>query len=446
MEACAQAMKVPRSDTIVLRRTFPELEGAIIDKFRRYIPWREMGARFNESKHIVAWPNGSTTRFGYCQNDADVYQYQGDEFLFIGIDELTMFTLKQWQFLTSRNRCPVPGSFPNMAGTSNPGNRGHVWVKSMFIDNRPAPGMERPQEYDPNDYAFIRATLEDNSIYANDASYRKSLDSLPPQLYRAFRLGDWNIHAGQYFSNFDLARHTARPQDVKLEYWWPRWISGDWGYKHPSAFYWHAKDGNRVITYRELYGAGIGESELGRRIVQLSNQDRDLNGQPIRIRSVFGSPDAFSQRDSRHTVASQISAELRRGSLPAMAPADNDRVGGARLMYELLDSDSWLILTSCPRLIECIPTLIYDEDNLEDVLKVDHTEGAIGDDPFDGARYGLKSYQRGVPIPQEVKDAAELARISDPTSRMIRAYQLKLREQNYNQPFKPKIAPRWMIQ
>ena len=129
-----------------------------------------------------------------------------------------------------------------------------------------------------------------------------------------------------------------------------------------------------------------------------------------------------------------------------MAPADNDRVGGARLMYELLDSDSWLILTSCPRLIECIPTLIYDEDNLEDVLKVDHTEGAIGDDPFDGARYGLKSYQRGVPIPQEVKDAAELARISDPTSRMIRAYQLKLREQNYNQPFKPKIAPRWMIQ
>ena len=29
-------------------------------------------------------------------------------FLFIGIDELTHFTLKQWQFLTSRNRCPVP--------------------------------------------------------------------------------------------------------------------------------------------------------------------------------------------------------------------------------------------------------------------------------------------------------------------------------------------------
>ena len=129
-----------------------------------------------------------------------------------------------------------------------------------------------------------------------------------------------------------------------------------------------------------------------------------------------------------------------------MFQADNDRVGGARLIYELLDSNPWLILASCPRLIECIPTLICDEDNLEDVLKVDHTEGTMGDDPFDGARYGLKSYQRGAPVPQEVKVAEELARISDPTARMIRAYQLKLREQNDNQPFKPKIVPRWMIQ
>jgi len=34
--------------------------------------------------------------------------YQGAEFLFIGIDELTHFTLKQWQFLTSRQ--PLPGA------------------------------------------------------------------------------------------------------------------------------------------------------------------------------------------------------------------------------------------------------------------------------------------------------------------------------------------------
>ena len=90
---------------------------------------RELYKSFNESKHVVEWQNGSTTRFGYCQNESDVYQYQGAEFLFIGIDELTLFTLRQWQFLTSRNRCPVAGSFPCMAAATNPGNIGHAWVK-----------------------------------------------------------------------------------------------------------------------------------------------------------------------------------------------------------------------------------------------------------------------------------------------------------------------------
>ena len=93
-------------DTLLLRRTYPELESSLLAYFRRDVP-RTVYRKYNESKHIVTWHNGSTTRFGYCRNENDVYQYQGAEFLFIGVDELTHFTLKQWQFLTSRNRCPV---------------------------------------------------------------------------------------------------------------------------------------------------------------------------------------------------------------------------------------------------------------------------------------------------------------------------------------------------
>src|SRR5260370_4777949 len=82
-----------------------------------------MDKSYNESKHLVTWTNGSTTRFGYCRNENDVYQYQGAEFLFIGIDELTHFTLKQWQFLTSRNRCSVAGSACGLAGGHEPPER-----------------------------------------------------------------------------------------------------------------------------------------------------------------------------------------------------------------------------------------------------------------------------------------------------------------------------------
>src|SRR6202451_567522 len=115
MEAILQANECAGANTLLLRRTFPELEQSLLHYFRRDIP-RELYTNFQESKHLVTWLNGSTTRFGYCQNESDVYQYQGSEFLFIGIDELTLFTLRQWQFLTSRNRCPVAGGVRATAG------------------------------------------------------------------------------------------------------------------------------------------------------------------------------------------------------------------------------------------------------------------------------------------------------------------------------------------
>ena len=237
-EAIRQANQTPGCDTLLLRRTYPELEASLLNYFRRDVPKR-LYRSYNEAKHIVTWQNGSTTRFGYCRNESDVYQYQGAEFLFIGLDELTHFTLKQWQFLTSRNRCPVKGTFPCMAGASNPGNIGHAWVKALWVDAAPPPGFERPDAYDPRDYDFIRARLDDNPIYANDAEYRRTLEALPEHLRRAFLDGDWNVFAGQYFDVFEIGRHTARPEDVRLEPWLPRWISIDWGFQHPSAVYWH---------------------------------------------------------------------------------------------------------------------------------------------------------------------------------------------------------------
>src|SRR5262249_48326981 len=93
MEAILQAHDHPGVDTLLLRRTFPELEQSLVLYFRRDVP-RELYRSFHETKHLVEWWNGSTTRFGYCQSENDVYQYQGAEFQFIGVDELTLFTLR----------------------------------------------------------------------------------------------------------------------------------------------------------------------------------------------------------------------------------------------------------------------------------------------------------------------------------------------------------------
>jgi phage terminase large subunit len=433
MEAILQAHEHPGANTLLLRRTFPELEQSLLLYFRRDVP-RELYKSFSESKHVVEWWNGSTTRFGYCQSESDVYQYQGAEFLFIGIDELTMFTLRQWQFLTSRNRCPVPGAFPCMAGATNPGNIGHAWVKSLWIDRQAAPGMENPDAYDPADYDFIPARVSDNPIYAADEHYLKTLRALPSHLRRAFLDGEWDVFAGQYFDRFDFSRHVVRAEQIDWKPWWPRWIAIDWGFEHPAAVYWYAVipgapltetapggenvaqvfrpegsrgndiskslgadapsymapqgargvGGTRVVTYREYITHRTPPRDLASEIVArslLSGAAPDRE----KIDAIYLSPDAFARRTDEQSIADQIGDAFAKAGLPRPVPADDDRVGGWMLMYQMLDAGEWLLTDNCIELIRTLPNLIRDPARVEDVEKMD------GDDPADAARYGLKS-------------------------------------------------------
>ena len=407
-EAIKQARHVAGSDTLLLRRTYPELESSLLTYFRRDLARHEYRS-YNEAKHVVTWHNGSTTRFGYCRNENDVYQYQGAEFLFIGIDELTHFTLKQWQFLTSRNRCPVefytdgPNEgkkvVPCMAGATNPGNIGHAWVKALWVDRVAPAGFERPELYDAGDYEFVRARIEDNPIYANDVNYKKTLAALPDRLRRAFLEGDWSVLDGQYFDLFERGRHTARAEALRLEEWAPRWISIDWGFRHPSAVYWHGacadasavisnqlsvisqkesrRDDNarRIVTYREFVQNELSPRMLGQAIAERTGRER--------IREIYLSPDAFARRTSEASIAEQLGDVLEQNGLPRPVPATDDRIGGWQLMYQLLERDAWMIAENCPRLIECLPLLVRDDRRVEDVRKME------GDDAADAARYGL---------------------------------------------------------
>src|SRR5260370_40211449 len=75
-EAISQAREVDGCDTLLLRRTYPELESSLLAYFRRDVP-RAMYKSYNASKHVVTWKNGSTTRFCYWRNANDVYPEPG---------------------------------------------------------------------------------------------------------------------------------------------------------------------------------------------------------------------------------------------------------------------------------------------------------------------------------------------------------------------------------
>lgn len=479
MEAIIRANEIDGSTTLLLRRTFPELEGSLLLYFRRDVP-RECYVSFNEAKHTVTWRNGSTTRFGYSQTENDIYQYQSSEFLFIGVDELTHFTLRQWQFLTSRNRCPMKDSYPNMAGATNPGNIGHAWVKSLFIDKQPAPGMDQ-REYDPSDYAFISARVWDNPIYANDPSYLKTLHQLPDFYRRAFLDGDWSVFAGQYFTNFNPLRSVIRAEAVNAAEWWPRWISVDWGFEHPAAVYWHTQSPHSIlcpmeeqhhrlgesqtrdcgigpsaksvvipkagdaapsspptraaspvadaaapsglnapttVTYREFIAQHLSPRVLAAQIIERS---RARDGRAEKIEAVYLSPDAFAQRTDEASIAEQIGDILHSAGLPRPIPADNDRIGGWMLMYQMLDASEWIIADSCPELIRTLPELVRDAANVEDIAKRD------GDDAADAARYGLKSRAASRPAkPPREQEFQQRITSADPTIRAIQIQKANL--------------------
>ena len=74
---------------LILRRSYPEL------KDNHILPMQSLLngiAKWKESDKMFHFPNRSLIRFGYCDNEADVLQYQGQEYDVVFLDEATQFT------------------------------------------------------------------------------------------------------------------------------------------------------------------------------------------------------------------------------------------------------------------------------------------------------------------------------------------------------------------
>jgi hypothetical protein len=208
--------------------------------------------------------------------------------------------------------------------------------------------------------------------------------------------GDWDVYTGQYFPRFDPAIHVVPHEQVMawLKPWFARSLSGDWGFEHPHCFHWHAKDErNCVITYRELWDRGIGESEVGQRITEAEAQDikyAKLNGFAFSWDAGKLSP--RSDRYQPKSITQMISDALG-PRIPKPHPCDSRpgvRLIRARLMSQVIEANTWMISDRCPKLIESIPSMIRDENNPEEMAKVDWNQDTPGDDPVDSAGVGLQ--------------------------------------------------------
>lgn len=370
------ALNYPGLRLLLLRRTLPELrENHVLPLLSELHGF----AKYKDDDKSFAFPNGSRIKLGYCDADKDVYQYQGQEYDVIGLEEATHFTEFMRDFFETSNRSTRTDFKPRMYYTSNPGGIGHAWFKRLFID-REYRGKETPEKY-----VFIPAKVYDNhALMESNPEYVETLESLPDDQREAFLHGNWDVFAGQYFRDWRRETHVIDPRALPSS--WMRFCSIDWGFNDPCAVYWHAVYDMRVYTYREVYITQTNASDVAKKIMELSAGEN--------IEYTVASPDMWHKRGTALSRDGQVKgesiAEIFLDAGVWLQKADNDRIQGWTRMREYMKiapdgMPYWVIFSTCSNLIRTLPQLIHHDRNVEDV------SDKVEDHAPESCRYGLMS-------------------------------------------------------
>lgn len=344
---------------LLLRRTLAELRG------NHTIPLlRLLGdiAKYREQSKEFLFPNGSRIVLGYCDNERDVLQYQGQAYDVIFLEEATQFTEFQFQTLTESNRSSglcLQTFYPRMYFTCNPGGVGHNWVKRLFID-RKYQNSERSE-----DYTFIPAKVYDNPfLLEHSPDYVRTLENLPQDRRKAMLYGDWDIFEGQYFSEFSREIHVSEP--MKIPDHWKIYITMDYGLDMLAAYKIAVDEENRAYVLAEIYESNLIIGEAAKKLREF--------GKPYLF---LAPPDLWNRRQETGRSVADIFYEHG----ITLTKSSNERVDGwmavKEWLHPFLDVDGALrarltIFENCRNLIRTLPALQYDAKNPNDAAKEPH--------------------------------------------------------------------------
>lgn len=430
------ASEIPGLQVYLFRRLYDDLIKNHMEGTNGY---QSLLASWVDAKFVkivddeIRFWNGSRIYLCHVQHEKDRFKYQGAEIHVLLIDELTHFTEVIYRFLRGRVRMvgvDIPekyrGLFPRILCGSNPGNIGHQWVKSTFIDGvEPSEIRQMSESEGGMRRQFIKARLSDNpSLLRDDPQYEAKLSGLgSPELVKAMKEGDWHIIEGAFFPEFSTERHVLRA--VTLPSWWLRFRSGDWGSAKPYSFHWWAvasddwmhPDGTVIprgalIAYRELYGIrqkpdGTFEPDVGLK------EPSDVVARKVKAAQHDGESFEYSVLDPACFAQNggPSIAETFAENGVWCEPADNKRVatqgaiGGHDQFRKRLIGDGdgrpmifWF--ANCFHAIRTIPTLQHDDRRPEDV------DTDMEDHAYDDCRYACMS--RPWTAPKPVKTPKEI--------------------------------------
>lgn len=380
----ARRLKYPSTQGLIVRRTYPELRANHISKMFQEYPILKNW--YKSAEKTIYYPNGSTTEFSYLKNKDDVWTYQGREYQDISVDEITQHEEEVFKTLRSSLRVsPIsPEIRPTVFLTGNPGGIGHAWIKRIFVDRNFREGEK------PEDFAFIQAFVSDNkALMEADPEYIKRLQDLPEHLRKAYLEGDWNIFAGQMFTQLSPSKHIVEP--FKLPAGTQYFAGYDYGYNHPFGF---------VVIGLTPSGEYYVVSHIKERFVDVADQ-AELMLKMLENKgsvTVYAGHDIFDTRQGgSRTIEDQLLDAGFARSKHAIVRAGIDHINGIAELRKVFSDNPqktpYLRFFSNARdVYDCIAEQQVDPNKPEDVIKLNAIDGVGGDDLYDATRYAIRSW------------------------------------------------------
>jgi len=388
-----RALENPRFRALVIRRNADDLSDWVSRAVRFYQP---LGAKIGYRPAVIVFPSGATIRTGHLKDDQAYTKYQGHEYHRMVIEELTQIPdEKRYLQLIASCRSTITDIKPQIFCTTNPGGVGHGWVKKRFVDVS-SPNTPYIDPISGRSRIYIPATIDDNpSLTLADPDYVKQLDALKEtdiDLWKAWRLGDWNTFAGQFYKEFKVEQHVCK-------YYFPfksNVIVGglDWGRTDPFATLFteiktvefEGQKFFRATTFSEIYGVDKMPKEWGE-IIEERLKEYNLTLKDV---SWFRCDNQIFNvgLDKSKSIADQF-IDYNDKYRTLLKPASKERIGGWENLHNWLSIAPdglpyWQITEDCTNLIRTLPSLIHDENKVED------TDPSGEDHAPDAVRYQFK--------------------------------------------------------
>lgn len=250
---------------IIFDLEYKDLADLIVQSKRFFNEFQD-GALFLNSPSELKWkwPTGEELLFRYGKSEDDYWGFHGQEFPFIGFNELTkqkddglyeaMFSCRRSSFRPEDHPRPDGSLLPPIPletfSTTNPFGIGHSWVKKRFIAPAPRGRVQRqtqkvfnPQTKQEEDVTLHRVAIH-GSYKENpylSPEYVAMLNNIKdPNKKAAWVDGSWDVTSGGRFDHlWSESIHVVKPFKIPSSWYVNR--SHDWGESKPFANLWWAE-------------------------------------------------------------------------------------------------------------------------------------------------------------------------------------------------------------